>query len=314
MDGIDRGIWAQLLGFFVDQQVDELLINSARSVAIVAGERVQVGRSPFGSGQEMLHWLTLFAREEGVRLDPICGSAGGMVAPQRLTQVWNDAGQLRWHALLPPLSQDGPLLALRRHRFGVISLTNFGGTDDVKGQLSRAMGSRRSLLIAGPTGSGKSTLLVALLAAHASQERVLILESVAEIPSLFPTWVRLLERLPNLEGVGAVSLDRLLKESLRLRPDRLVLGEIRGSEAQPFFNALLSGHDGAMATIHAGTVHEARHRFGTLASNHGGCQGEPLDSKFAVLGEASAGLDVVLMKRGNPPIIAGFDDHKTSFS
>jgi pilus assembly protein CpaF len=309
MERIDRGIWAQLLGFFIDQQVDELLINGARSMVIIAGEKVKVGRSPFGSGQEMLHWLTLFAREEGVRLDPLCGSAGGMVAPERLTQIRNYAGQLRWHALLPPLSQDGPLLALRRHRFGVISLTDFGGTDEVKSQLLRAMASRRSLLIAGPTGSGKSTLLVALLAAHAPQERVVILESVAEIPSLFPTWVRLLERLPNLEGVGAVSLTRLLKESLRLRPDRLVLGEVRGDEAYPFFNALLSGHHGAMATIHAGTVHEARHRFGTLASDQGGCQGEPLDSKFGMMREASAGLDVVLMKRGSPPIIAGFDEH-----
>lgn len=309
MDRIDRGILAQLLGFFVDQQVDEVLINSSRSMVTIAGNRVKVSRSPFGSGQEMLHWLTLFAREEGVRLDPLCGSAGGMVDPERLTQIWTHAGQLRWHALLPPLSQDGPLLALRRHRFGVISLTDFGGTDEVKSQLLQAMASRRSLLIAGPTGSGKSTLLVALLAAHASQERVVILESVAEIPSLFPTWVRLLERLPNLEGVGAVALDRLLKESLRLRPDRLVLGEVRGREAQPFFNALLSGHDGAMATIHAGTVHEARHRLGALASNQGGCQGEPLDSTFGAMRQVLAGLDVVLMKRGNPPFIAGFDEY-----
>jgi pilus assembly protein CpaF len=307
MEGNGNGIWARLLGFFDDQRVDEVLINGARSVMMVIGQRAEVGASPFASGQSMLQWLTQFARDQGVRLDPLCGSAGGMVAAEDLPTLLGQTGQLRWHALLPPLSQDGPLLALRRHRFGAISLENFGGPDALKERLSLAVAQKRSLLIAGPTGSGKSTLLVALLAAHASQERVMILESIAEIPALFPTWVRLLERLPNLEGVGAVSLDRLLKESLRLRPDRLVLGEIRGGEARPFRNALLSGHEGAMATIHAGSLGDARRRFDALASKSwGDGSGGPEGGKSEPNRDAMTTIDVVLMDRGSPPVIRDY--------
>lgn len=312
MRGTGSCVWERLQDFFSDPLVDEVLINGGRSVIVVIGERFEVGKSPFDSGQTMLHWLCEFARDEGVRLDPLCGSAGGMVLSQHLSTSLKQVGQLRWHALLPPLSQDGPLLSLRRHRFGVISLEDFGGSDTLKKQLACAVAQKRSLLIAGPTGSGKSTLLVALLAAYASKERVVILESIAEIPPLSPTWVRLLERLPNLEGIGAVPLERLLRESLRLRPDRLVLGEIRGGEAQPFLNALLSGHEGAMATIHAGSVNDARRRFVALAAGQGKANADGSENGFCgAPGEALTGLDVVLMKRGSPPVIADFEACKT---
>ena len=296
--------WAQLASIFADELVDEILINGERSATVVAGVRSYVWDSPFRSNGNMLTWLMSFARHEGVRLDPICGSAGGRISIELCQQVGMGQSHLRWHALLPPLSQDGPLMTVRRHRFGHLSWNDFGGTSESKEKVLRAARNRRSLLIAGPTGSGKTSLLVTLLAEVAPQERVVIMESLAELPQLFPSWIRLLERPPNLEGIGATSVERLVREALRLRPDRIVLGEIRGKEARSFLGAILSGHGGGMATIHAGSVAEARSRFMELSSlGYRSGNRAPLVGYNASL----AALDVVLLTRGAPPEIVAYD-------
>jgi Flp pilus assembly CpaF family ATPase len=296
--------WLQLASFFADELVDEILINGEHSATVVVGVRSYACDSPFRSNGNMLTWLMSFARHEGVRLDPVCGSAGGRISMELCQRVGLGQSHVRWHALLPPLSQDGPLMTVRRHRFGHLTWDDFGGTPASKEKVLEAARNRRSLLIAGPTGSGKTTLLMTLLAEVAPQERVVILESLAELPKLFPSWIRLLERPPNLEGIGATSIERLMREALRLRPDRMVLGEIRGKEARSFLGAILSGHSGGMATIHAGSVAEARSRFMEL-SNIGYRSGK--STALGGYNASLAALDVVLLARGAPPQIMAYD-------
>lgn len=299
-----EGYWQRVVAPFGSATVDEVLVNGILSVTIVSGKHLDQAPSPFESNGAMLRWLLAFARQEGVRLDPLCGSAGGRVSLELCKVGAVGGGHLRWHALLPPLSQDGPLLALRRHRFGQLTLKDFGGAADVKNALFQAVVRRRPILIAGPTGSGKTTLLLALLAEAAANERIVIIESLAELPQLFPTWIRLLERLPSLEGVGHVSLDRLLREALRLRPDRIVLGEIRGEEAWTYLDAISSGHEGGLATIHAGSSAEARERLWTLAGRR-----SDVTHRETRTGDAPCGprVDVVVLSRGDPPAIAHYD-------
>lgn len=260
--------------------VDELLLNGSRSGYLVRRGVAEAVPSPFASDDELLEWLQDLAEASNIRLDPVSGSAGGQ---------W-DGGRIRWHAILPPLSRDGPLVSFRRHRFGELTLQDFAGDLVVKDTLRAVMTARRPLLIAGPTGSGKTTLLAALLTEQA-HERIVVIEALPELPRFGAMTVRLAEKLPSLEGVGAVSLSRLVRESLRLRPDRLVLGEIRGHEAQAFLQASFTGHQGIIATIHAGNAHEAIERLVLLAGG----------SKTARAMASALNLVVVMLVRGSPP-------------
>jgi pilus assembly protein CpaF len=275
-----------LLARFADPAVDELLVNGTRSLGVVRQGCVTTEPSPFRDPWTLLCAIQDFAVEQGVRLDPLCPSAGGAFA---------DHGY-RWHALLPPLSPEGALLALRRHRFRELGLAAFDASPVTRTALVDAMKTRRNLLIAGPTGSGKTSLLAALLTATALQERVVVVESLEELPLASAAWIRLLERRANLEGAGRVDLRHLVREALRLRPDRVVVGEIRGEEAAPFLEAGLSGHGGLIATIHAGSVAQALARLRLLSGR--GSRGFQ-----TLLNELTQVLGVVVMERGRPPRI-----------
>jgi pilus assembly protein CpaF len=131
------------------------------------------------------------------------------------------------------------------------------------------------MVIVGPTGSGKSSLLAALLTS-AKDERIVILESLPELPRLSSLWVRLAARGANLEGMGAFSLAQLLVEALRLRPDRLVIGEVRGPEAGVLADALATGHAGVAATLHAGCDSSALARLRRWDEQFQGMHGQPV--------------------------------------
>jgi len=295
-------IYKRLFAVFTDPRVDEVLANGLDGLWVIAGGQtirassplacphssafLSPHSSPFSSLDMMLLWLSELARRHGLRLDPVCGSAGGSLEDQGY----------RWHCVLPPLAQDGPLLSIRRHRFSHLALSNFTADEAQMAALIAAARGRAHLLIVGPTGSGKSTLLATLLRDFAAHERVVLVESLAELPSPSPCSVRLLERQANLEQIGAVSLTRLVHEALRLRPDRLVIGEIRSHEAAAYLEALLSGHMGVMTTLHAINVGDALARLSLLARGAGwtaapaGWQGVP--------------LVVAVLERGHPPRLA----------
>lgn len=290
MNGDVDGATAALLAAFDDPLVDEVLVNGTLGAWLVTTTGPRAFATPFDGVDGFSDWLLDFAAARGVRLDPVAGSAGGSFREEAF----------RWHAVLPPLSRDGPLFSMRRHRFDRLTVGDFGGSSDVKRRLMRALRLQRPILIAGPTGSGKTSLLAALLKEGAAGERIVVLESTAELPTLSPYCVRLQERPPSVEGRRVsppISMEALLAEALRLRPDRLVIGEIRAGEARAFLDAARTGHGGTVATIHAEGPEAARARLAELAYGRAG-------GPYARRCEDVA---VVMMARGHPPKVASID-------
>lgn len=165
----------------------------------------------------------------------------------------------------PELAIDGPLVSIRRFAPNIVPLEAFG-PPDVANLLSRLVAERRSILIVGPTSSGKTTLVNSLSQFIGSDERVVTIEDTAELQLAGSHVVRLEARSANSEGMGEVSLRQLVKTALRLRPDRLVVGEVRGPEAFDLLLALTSGHAGSFSTCHASDAVAALRRLEMLSS------------------------------------------------
>jgi pilus assembly protein CpaF len=175
----------------------------------------------------------------------------------------------RVNVVIPPLALDGPVLTIRRFRrrgFTPDDLVANGTLSrPLLDFLARAVRSRASVLVCGGTGSGKTTTLNALSSFIGAGERVITIEDAAELRLRQPHVVRLEARPANLEGRGEVTIRRLVRNALRMRPDRIVVGEVRGPEALDMLSALATGHDGSLGTIHAGSPAEALRRVETLA-------------------------------------------------
>jgi pilus assembly protein CpaF len=179
-------------------------------------------------------------------------------------------GGVRVHAVLPPVSTGGTLLSIRipnPHRARLPDLVASGSvTAAQQALLQRAIASRTNLLVTGAGGAGKTTLLAALLSHAAPSERLVVIEDVAELRIDHAHVVGLQTRQANLEGAGAVDLRRLVREALRMRPDRLVLGECRGAEVNDLLSALNTGHDGGAGTLHANSLADVPARLEALGA------------------------------------------------
>jgi pilus assembly protein CpaF len=199
----------------------------------------------------------------------------------------------RVHVVIPPLAVDGPTMSIRRFsaaRPGPRELVDLGTlTEELHDQLEAAVGARRSILVSGGTGSGKTTLLNALSAFLDPDERVITIEDAAELRLRQPHVVRLESRPANVEGRGRVTIRDLLRGALRMRPDRIVIGEVRGGEALDLLMALNTGHEGALSTVHANSPEDALRRVETLALMAG--VGLPHEAIREQLGR---GLDLVI--------------------
>jgi pilus assembly protein CpaF len=199
----------------------------------------------------------------------------------------------RVHVVIPPLSVDGPTMSIRRFsaaRPGPRELMELGTlTSGLHDQLAAAVEARRSILVSGGTGSGKTTLLNALSAFIRPDERVITIEDAAELRLRQPHVVRLESRPANVEGRGQVTIRELLRGALRMRPDRIVIGEVRGGEALDLLMALNTGHEGALSTVHANSPEDALRRVETLALMAG--VGLPHEAIREQLGR---GLDLVV--------------------
>jgi pilus assembly protein CpaF len=171
------------------------------------------------------------------------------------------------NVVIPPLALDGPVLTIRRFRRRGFSadelIANGTLTRPLLDFLARAVRARASILVCGGTGSGKTTTLNVLSGFIGAGERVVTIEDAAELRLCQPHVVRLEARPPNLEGRGEVTIRRLVRNALRMRPDRIVVGEVRGPEALDMLTALSTGHDGSLCTIHAGSPAEALRRVET---------------------------------------------------
>jgi len=198
---------------------------------------------------------------------------------------------IRVHVVLPPVSPGGAVLSIRLPRARPMTIDEldvdgyFGavGADRVRGLVA----SRANLLVTGAGGSGKTTLLAALLGAAPAGERIVVIEDVAELRIAHPHVVALEARQANLDGAGAIGLDRLVRESLRMRPDRLVVGECRGAELRELLGALNTGHDGGAGTVHANSLADVPARLEALGSLAG-------MSVDAVSRQAFSAFDAVL--------------------
>lgn len=176
----------------------------------------------------------------------------------------------RVHAVLPPVACSGAAISIRLPQVELPDLDDLArrGLCDAAllDRLESLVAARANLLISGATGAGKTTLLAALLGRVPAHERIVTIEDVAELRVRHPHHVRLEARQPNLEGAGAVPLARLVREALRMRPDRLVVGECRGEEVRELLTALNTGHDGGAGTVHAGSIRDLPARFEALGA------------------------------------------------
>ena len=177
---------------------------------------------------------------------------------------------IRVHAVLPPISPSGTLLSIRLPRVELPSLDalDAGGffADVSRDTVDALVAGRANILITGAGGSGKTTFLSALLAAASSAERIIAIEDVSELRVDHPQFIALEARQANLEGAGALGLERLVREALRMRPDRLVLGECRGAEIRELLAALNTGHDGGAGTLHANSLEDVPARLEALGA------------------------------------------------
>jgi pilus assembly protein CpaF len=205
----------------------------------------------------------------------------------------------RVNVVVPPLAVDGPVISIRR--FGAAR----PGPDELiaSGSMSRhaaelleaAVSARKAILVTGGTGSGKTTLLNAISAWIDPAERVITIEDAAELKLRQPHVVRLESRPASVEGRGEVTIRDLLRNALRMRPDRIVIGEVRGPEALDLLTALNTGHDGALSTLHANSPDDALSRLETLALMAG--VGLPHE---AIREQVARGFDVIVHVRREP--------------
>ncbi|MBF4562944.1 TadA family conjugal transfer-associated ATPase [Microbacterium sp. VKM Ac-2870] len=212
----------------------------------------------------------------------------------------------RVHAVLPPVACSGAAISIRLPQVDVPDLGELAdrGLCDVVTlqRLEALVAARENILVSGATGAGKTTLLSALLGRVPAHERIVTIEDVAELRVGHPHHVRLEARQPNLEGAGAVPLARLVREALRMRPDRLVVGECRGEEVRELLTALNTGHDGGAGTVHAGSIRDLPARLEALGALAG-------MSDHAIARQVVSAIGVVVhVERGGDGIrrIAGF--------
>lgn len=240
-----------------DPSVSDVLVNGPDEIWIERAGDLVLADVAFPSAEAIRAAVERMIAPLGLRID----RASPMVEA-RLP----DGSRL--HAIVPPAAIDGPIVAIRRFTAAVPDLESLveAGSISIEGAglLRRAVQDRRSILISGGTGSGKTTLLNLLSTEIPASERIVTVEDAAEL-RLSGHVVRLEARPANAEGAGEVSLRQLVRSALRLRPDRLILGEVRGPEALDMISAMNTGHRGSMSTVHANSPEESMWRLETLA-------------------------------------------------
>ena len=191
---------------------------------------------------------------------------------------------VRLHAVLPPIAAGSTCLSLRVLRCATQDLEALVASGAIDGQahrlLTEILAARLAFVISGGTGAGKTTLLAALLAAVPADERIVCVEDAAELAPAHPHLVKLVARAANVEGAGEVTVRDLVRQALRMRPDRIVVGEVRGAEVVDLLSALNTGHDGGAGTVHANSPAEVPARFEALAAL-GGLDRSALHSQLA---------------------------------
>ncbi|WP_257793639.1 TadA family conjugal transfer-associated ATPase [Arthrobacter sp. zg-Y1110] len=259
--------------------VSDILVNGPDRVWVDAGRGLELTAIRFASDSEVQALATRLVAAGGRRLDDSCPCVDVQLQGYRV------------HAVLRPVSTGATLLSVRIHRsrsFTLAELTRGGTLDRECEALLRAIVRRRlNFLVSGATGTGKTTLLSTLLSISGPQERLVLVEDAAELEPDHPHVVGLQSRHGNVEGSGVLDQAELVRQALRMRPDRLVVGECRGAEVRELLAALNTGHDGAGGTIHANSAAGVPARLVALGALAG-------MAPEAVALQAAAALDVVV--------------------
>jgi pilus assembly protein CpaF len=254
-DTVGLGPLEELLS---DPAVEEVMVNGPEEVYVERRGLIEHTEVGFASEQALRDAIERILAPLGRRVDELSPMVDARLADGSRVNV-----------VIPPLAVDGPALSIRRFtaaRPDPDELVASGTlTAALRDLLAVAVRARRSILISGGTGSGKTTLLNALSAYIDPGERVITIEDAAELRLRQPHVVRLESRPPSVEGRGEVTIRDLLRNALRMRPDRIVIGEVRGREALDLLTALNTGHDGALSTVHANSPADALRRLETLA-------------------------------------------------
>ena len=241
-----------------DPEVEEIMVSGTAPVWVERRGRLERTDVAFGSEGDLREAIERILAPLGRRVDE-----AEPLADARLPDG------SRVNVVIPPLALDGPALTIRRFRRRGFTPEDLVANETLSRPLldflARAVRSRATILVCGGTGSGKTTTLNALSSFIGAGERVVTIEDAAELSLRQPHVVRLEARPPNVEGRGEVTIRRLVRNALRMRPDRIVVGEVRGAEALDLLMALSTGHDGSLSTVHAGSPVEALRRVETLA-------------------------------------------------
>lgn len=274
----------------LDPAVTDVLVNGPADVWVDRGDGLERSSVRFPDGESVIRLAQRLASLSGRRLDE---------ASPYVDARLRDGTRL--HAVIPPISRDGALISLRipHHRgFDLDDFVAMGSLDaDGAAWLRAVVDARLAFLVSGGTGSGKTTLLSALLGHVDPSHRILIAEDSAELRPRHPHVVRLEARPANLEGAGQVTLRDLVRQALRMRPDRVVIGEVRGAEVVDLLSAMNTGHEGGCGTVHANSPADVPARLEAL----GLMAGLPRAAVHALIG---AGVHAVIHLQRSPRCVS----------
>jgi pilus assembly protein CpaF len=278
-DTVGLGPLEELLA---DPAVEEVMVNGPGSVYVERHGRIEATSVSFSSEDELRNAIERILAPLGRRVDELSPMVDARLADGSRVNV-----------VIPPLAVDGPALSIRRfgaERPGPEELVEWGTMSaSQRDLLADVVSGRRSVLVSGGTGSGKTTMLNALSSFIGDGERIVTIEDAAELRLQQRHVVRLESRPASVEGRGEVTVRDLLRNALRMRPDRIVIGEVRGAEALDLLTALNTGHDGALSTVHANSPADALSRLETLALMAG--VGLPHE---AIAEQVQRGIDLVV--------------------
>jgi pilus assembly protein CpaF len=278
-DTFDLGPITPLL---LDEEISDILVNTHRQVYVERLGRLELTPVSFRDEAHLRLIIDRIISRVGRRIDE-----STPLVDARLPDG------SRVNAIIPPAALDGPILSIRRFRRRALSIDDLLGLDTLTPEISEfltgCIHARLNMLITGGTGSGKTTLLNILSRYIPASERIVTIEDSAELQMQQPHVVRLETRPPNIEGKGPITQRDLVKNSLRMRPDRIVVGEVRGDEVLDMLQAMNTGHEGSMTTIHSNGPRDALHRMENLVL----MSGHALPDK-AIREQISSALDLMV--------------------
>lgn len=299
---IVQDIQHEVMGFgpleplLADPTVSDILVNTYKQVYVERFGKLQLTNIRFGSNAHLMKIIDKIVSGVGRRIDE-----SSPMVDARLPDG------SRVNAIIPPLALDGPLLSIRRFAVvplkaeDLLRLKTF--TPDIAEILAGLVKAKANILISGGTGSGKTTLLNILSGYIPAAERIVTIEDAAELQLQQPHVVRLETRPPNIEGKGEVTQRALVRNSLRMRPDRIIVGEVRGAEVLDMLQAMNTGHEGSMTTVHANSPRDALTRLESMMGMSG-LSLPPKAMRYQISSAISVVLQTTRLVDGNRKVVS----------